>query len=97
MADFAEDDVDETPTAIGPLGVVTPKKPQMDFATRRNSVLAQARHQRGEIAVARHQAETVDAPTGQQVHRVDRQLHVGGILAIGQVELLLRLDCLRDR
>jgi hypothetical protein len=43
MADFAEDDVDETPTAVGPLGVVTPKKPQMDFATRRNSVLAQAR------------------------------------------------------
>jgi hypothetical protein len=31
-------------------------------------------------------------PTIEQVHGVDRHFHVGGILALGQVELLLRFQ-----
>ena len=28
----------------------------------------------------------------EQIHRIDGHLHVGGILALGDIELLLRLD-----
>ncbi|MNQ46790.1 hypothetical protein D3C85_606160 [compost metagenome] len=54
--------------------------------------LAQARGQAGEVAVAGDQAEAVEAPGVEQVHGVDDQRAVGGVLAPGVGELLDRLD-----
>ena len=48
--------------------------------------------QRGEVAVAGDQHEAVECVGGQQVHGVDYQGHVGGVLARNVVELLLGLD-----
>src|SRR3546814_7881284 len=56
------------------------------------SVLTNAHGERHEIAVAGHQAKPLDTPAEQQIHRVDRHFHVGRVLALGQVELLLRFD-----
>ena len=61
-------------------------------AIDRHAVLPDPHRQRHEVAVRRHDPEPVDPPAEQQVHRVDRHLHVGRVLALGQVELLLRLD-----
>ena len=56
------------------------------------AVLADAHGERHEVAVARHDTETMHAPAIHHVHRVDGHLHVGRVLAPRQVELLLRLD-----
>ena len=47
---------------------------------------------RGEIAVRAHDPEPVYLPLVEQVDRVDRHRHIGGVLSRGQVELLLRAD-----
>ncbi|MNZ89696.1 hypothetical protein D3C78_1086310 [compost metagenome] len=54
--------------------------------------LAQARGQAGEVAVAGDQAEAVETAGVEQVHGVDDQRAVGGVLAAGVGELLHRLD-----
>src|SRR3546814_3033745 len=56
------------------------------------SVLTNAHGERHEIAVAGHQAKPLDTPAEQQIHRVERHFHVGRVLALSQVELLLRFD-----
>jgi hypothetical protein len=57
-----------------------------------DALFADARGQPREVAVRRHQAEAVEPPAMQQVHRVDHQRDVGGILAGRIGELLLRHD-----
>ena len=54
--------------------------------------LTDTRGQPGEVAVAGHDAEPVEPPRVQQVHRVDDHRGVGGVLAPGVGELLDRLD-----
>ena len=54
--------------------------------------LAQPGRQPGEVAVAGHDREAVDVAGVEQVHRVDDQRGVGGVLAGGVGELLDRLD-----
>ena len=46
----------------------------------------------GKVAVGGDEAEPVEAPGVQQVHGVDDQRDVGGVLAGGIGELLLRQD-----
>src|SRR5665811_2140021 len=46
----------------------------------------------GEVAVGGNQAETVQVPGVEEVHRVDDQRAIGGVLAGGVGELLQRLD-----
>src|SRR5690606_38018629 len=58
----------------------------------RQSLLADARRQAGEVAVAGDDAEAVQVAAVHQVHRVDDQRAVGGVLAGGVVELLDRRD-----
>ena len=53
---------------------------------------AQVHDQRREVAVRRDDAEGVGAVAVEQVQRVDHQAHVGGVLALGVVELLDRAD-----
>jgi hypothetical protein len=57
-----------------------------------DALFADARGKPGEIAVGRHEAETVETTTMKQVHRVDHQRYVGSVLAGGVSELLLRDD-----
>ena len=52
--------------------------------------LAQPRRQRGEVAVAGDDREALDVAGVEQVHRVDDQRRVGGVLAGRVGELLLR-------
>src|SRR5690606_30995461 len=56
------------------------------------ALLADTRGQAGEVAVAGNDAETVEIARVHQVHRVDDQRAVGGVLAGGVVELLDRRD-----
>lgn len=51
-----------------------------------------ARCQAGEIAVGGDEAETVETAGVQQVHRIDDQSDIRGILAAGIGEVLVRLD-----
>ncbi|MNS76162.1 hypothetical protein D3C72_1097010 [compost metagenome] len=60
-------------------------------------LLADARGQPGEVAVAGDDAEAVEAPGVQQVHGVDDHGAVGGVLAHGVAELLDRLDRVRQQ
>ena len=52
----------------------------------------QPRRQPREVAVARDDHEALQVPRVEQVHRVDDQRGVGGVLAAGVGELLHRLD-----
>lgn len=45
--------------------------------------------QASKIAVGRYEAEAVEAPAVQQIHRIDHEGDVGGVLAGGVGELLL--------
>lgn len=51
-----------------------------------------ARRQPGEIAVGGDQAKAIDPARVEQIHRVDNQRRVGGILSRGVAELLDRLN-----
>src|SRR5690606_37853416 len=61
-------------------------------AVHGQALLADARRQPGEVAVAGDDAEAVQVAAVHQVHRVDDQGAVGGVLAGGVVELLDRGD-----
>ena len=54
------------------------------------AILPDAHGEWHEIAIRAHDPEAVDTSAIKQVHRVDGHLHVGGVLALGHVELLLR-------
>ena len=58
-------------------------------------LLADARGEAGEVAVGGDEAEAVEAAGMQQVHRVDDERDVGGVLAGGVGELLLGQDGVR--
>jgi len=57
-----------------------------------HALLADAGREPREIAVRRHEAEAVEAPAVQQVHGIDHERDVGGVLARDIGELLLRND-----
>src|SRR5471030_2307898 len=57
-------------------------------AIDRHPFLAQASSQPGEIAVAGHQAKAIEPARIEQVHRINDQRAVGGVLALGISELL---------
>jgi hypothetical protein len=57
-------------------------------AIYRRSILPGPHHQRREITITRQVAKATAPATKQQVHHIDRQLHVGGVLAPGHIKLL---------
>src|SRR5690606_16053696 len=57
-----------------------------------DALLTNAGGEPGEVAVRGYQTEAVEAAAVQQVHRVDHEGDVGGVLAGGVRELLLRDD-----
>src|SRR6266403_3937361 len=56
------------------------------------ALFAQPRGEPGEIAVGRHEAKAVEPSAVQEVHRVDDQRNVGGVLALGVGKLLIGVD-----
>src|SRR3546814_16563600 len=60
-------------------------------------VLPDAHRDRHEIAVRRHDSETIDTARVEQIHRVDRHFHVGRVLAFGEIEMLMRLVTVPER
>ncbi len=66
-------------------------------AVRHEALLADARRQPREVAVAGHQAEPVHRAAVEQVHRVDDQRAIGGVLAGRVAELLDGLHRVRQQ
>ena len=58
------------------------------------ALLPQPHGERHEVRIRTHDAEPRDAPGPHQVHGVNRHLHVGGVLALCQVELLTGFDAI---
>ena len=58
-----------------------------------DALLANTGREPGKIAVGGNQAETVEPAAVQQIHRVDDERDVRGILACRVGELLLGYDC----
>src|SRR3546814_14392712 len=55
-------------------------------------VLPDAHRDRHEIAVRRHDYETIDTAPVEQIHSVDRHFYVGRVPAFGEIEMIMRLD-----
>lgn len=56
------------------------------------ALFAQPRGEAGEIAVRRHQTESIEPPAVQKVHGIDHKGDVGCVLARGVGELLIGID-----
>ena len=66
-------------------------------AVHGEAVVADTGGQRGEIAIAGHEAETVESAAVQQIHRFDDELHVSGVFAGSVGKLLHRHQCMAQQ